>query len=61
MAEIIFSFVAATTLTLVLITFDAPTLMNSPVSSTRNNLTWVCIGNSATSSKNIVPPSATSK
>ena len=61
MASGIFTFVAATILTSVLITFEAPTLINSPVSRTLSSRTCVCNGNSATSSKKIVPPFATSK
>ena len=47
--------VAATTLTSVLMTFEDPTLMNSPVSSTLSRRTWVERGNSATSSRKMVP------
>ena len=56
-----FTLVAATILTSVFCDFDDPTLINSPLSNTLNNLTWVLSGSSPTSSKNIVPPSATSK
>ena len=61
MAFSIFRFVAATILTLVFWTFDDPTLINSPFSKTLKSLTWVVRGSSPTSSRNIVPPSATSK
>ena len=54
-------FVAAITLTFVLIGVEEPTFINSPLSNTLNNRTWVDRGSSATSSKKIVPPSATSK
>ena len=54
-------FVAATILTFVFSTFDEPTFMYSPLSRILSNLTWVERGSSPTSSKKIVPPSATSK
>ena len=47
--------------TFVFCTTDEPTFMNSPFSSTRKRRTWVVRGNSPTSSKKIVPPSASSK
>ena len=53
--------VAATIRTSVFCGLEEPTFINSPVSNTRNNRTWVARGNSPTSSKNMVPPSATSK
>ncbi len=42
-------------------TFDEPTFRNSPVSSTRSSRACVVMGSSATSSRNMVPPSASSK
>jgi hypothetical protein len=53
--------VAATIRTSVFSALDEPTLMNSPVSKTRNKRTCVANGSSPTSSRKIVPPSATSK
>ena len=53
--------VAATILTFVFSTFEDPTLINSPLSKTLKSLTCVASGSSPTSSKKIVPPSATSK
>ena len=47
--------------TSVFCTFDEPTLIYSPLSSTRNKRAWVDKGNSPTSSKKIVPPSASAK
>ena len=38
-----------------------PMRRNSPVSNTRSKRTWVCSGNSPTSSRKRVPPSAISK
>ena len=61
MASNILTFVAATILTSVFWTLLEPTFINSPFSKTLSNRTWVVSGNSPTSSKNIVPPSATSK
>ena len=55
------TFVAATIRTFVFCTLLEPTLINSPFSKTRNKRTCVVSGNSPTSSKKIVPPSATSK
>ena len=46
---------------LVFCTVEEPTFMNSPLSSTRSRRAWVVSGSSATSSRNIVPPSASSK
>ena len=51
---------AAITRTSVFNTFDEPTLMNSPLSNTRNKRACVAKGISATSSKKIVPPFASS-
>ena len=56
-----FTLVAATILTSVFSALDEPTLMNSPVSKTRNKRTCVANGSSPTSSRKMVPPSATSK
>ena len=53
--------VAATILTFVFCGLEEPTFINSPFSNTRNKRTCVVSGNSPTSSKKIVPPSATSK
>ena len=60
-ASSILTFVAATILTFVFSTFEEPTLINSPLSRTLRSLTCVARGSSPTSSKKIVPPSATSK
>ena len=46
---------------LVFCTVDEPTLMNSPLSSTLSRRACVVSGSSATSSRNMVPPSASSK
>src|SRR2546428_511787 len=54
-------FVGATTRTSTLIVRAPPIRRNSGSCSTRNNLTWMPDGASATSSRNSVPPSATSK
>jgi len=61
MASCKFMFVAATTRTSVRCTRAEPTRMNSPVCNTRSRRTCVESGNSATSSRKIVPPSASSK
>ena len=52
---------AATTRTSVFCTLAEPTRRNSPDCSTRNRRTCVDKGSSPTSSRNIVPPSASSK
>ena len=53
--------VAATTRMLVFCTSEEPTLRYSPVSSTRSNRACVVSGSSATSSRKMVPPFASSK
>ena len=53
--------VAAITLTSDFCTFEEPTLINSPVSKTRNKRACVPKGSSPISSKNIVPPLTVSK
>ncbi len=55
------TFVAATILTFVRRTSEEPTLRYWPLSSTRSSRACVVSGNSATSSRKIVPPSASSK
>jgi len=49
------------TLTSVFKTLEEPTFIYSPFSNTLKSLDWVSRGNSATSSKKIVPPLVTSK
>ena len=61
MACVKFTLVAATIRTSVFSTLEEPTLMNSPLSSTRNKRAWVGKGNSPTSSRKIVPPLASPK
>ena len=56
-----FTFVAHTIRTLVFSTSDEPTRRYSPFSKTRNRRACVGRGNSATSSRNIVPPLASLK
>ena len=61
MACVRLTLVAATIRTSVFCTLEEPTFINSPLSSTRSKRAWVGKGNSPTSSRKIVPPSASPK